>query len=352
MKLPLIACISVLLLYAGAAKAQDRPILKWLATQNDSSYVEDHTGDLTIRLLGSRKYTYWNMRDNNIGEVVQYRPNASNNVGFGANYKWLSLNFSFNLPFINDDDEKYGETKYLDLQAHLYLRKLVVDFYGQYYEGFYHAETGRRLSNGLPQKAVSFRPDIINRDLGLTMQYIFNDKRFSYRAAFLQNDYQKKSAGSFIAGGEIFVWEMRGDSSLIPSTALQDGFFNALPFTRTSQLSAAVNAGYAYTLVIAKHFFITASLTASIGANRTVFRFSDGRPRDNGYGWQLNNTVRFAAGYNSSEYYFGLHYTDMGTRGSTPVPNTNQTFGTGNIRVSLVKRFTLKKPLLPKIFGR
>ncbi len=352
MKLPVFAWITILWLCPGAVMAQDHPILEWLRTDNDSNYVEDRTNDLTVRLLGSRKYTYWNLRDNDIDEVLQYRPNANNNVGFGFNYKWLGVNIALNIPFMNDDDDKYGETTFLDLQAHLYLRKLVVDFYGQYYEGFYRAETARRISNGIAQKAVSFRPDIINRDLGLTVQYIFNDKRFSYRAAFLQNEYQKKSAGSFIAGGEVFVWEMRGDSSLVPAEALQDGFYDGLPFTRTSQLSAAVNAGYAYTLVIAKRFFATASLTASVGANRTVFRFSDGRPRDNGFGWQLNNTVRFAAGYNYGDYYFGLHYTDMATRGSTPVANTNQTFGTGNIRVSLVKRFALKKTILPGIFGR
>ncbi|MGN7720958.1 DUF4421 domain-containing protein [Chitinophaga sp. 22620] len=352
MKLPVFASIGILLFCSGAVKAQDHPILEWLRTDNDSNYVEDHANDLTVRLLGSRKYTYWNIRDKEIDEVVHYRPNANNNVGFGFNYKWLGVNFAFNLPFINDDDDKYGKTKFLDLQSHLYLRKLAVDFYGQYYEGFYEAEAAKRVSNAIAQRALSFRPDIINRDLGLNVQYIFNDKRFSYRAAFLQNEYQKKSAGSFLAGAEIFIWEMRGDSALAPPEALADGFYDGLPFTRTSQLSLAVNAGYAYTLVIAKHFFVTASLTGSAGANRTVFRFNGARPRESGFNWQLNNTVRFAAGYNSSYYYFGVHYTDMATLGGTPVPRTNQTFGTGNLRLSIVKRFKLKKTILPGIFGR
>ncbi|WP_346319905.1 DUF4421 domain-containing protein [Chitinophaga sp. YIM B06452] len=347
MKLPVLAWILILLLCSGAAKAQENSILKWLRTANDSNYVEDHTNDLTVRLLGTRKYTYWDMRDNRIDEEVRYRPNASNNVGFGFNYKWLGLNFAFDLPFINNDDDKYGKTKFLDLQSHLYLRKLAVDFYAQYYKGFYEAADAK---SAVVIPAISFRPDIINRDLGLNVQYIFNDERFSYRAAFLQNEYQKKSAGSFLAGAEVFVWEMRGDSALAPVAAQEDGFYDGLPFTRTSQLSLAVNAGYAYTLVIAKHFFVTASLAGSVGANRTVFRFGDGRPRESGFNWQLNRTVRFAAGYNSSYYYFGVHYTDMSTRGGTPVPRTSQTFGTGNLRLSIVKRFKLKKTILPAIF--
>src|SRR5687768_1596051 len=119
MKSPVIASITMLLFCAATARAQDHPILEWLRTENDSNYVEDHTDDLTVRLLGSRKYTYWDMRDNEIDEVVHYRPNANNNVGFGVNYKWLGLNFAFNLPFFNDDDDKYGETTFLDLQSHL-----------------------------------------------------------------------------------------------------------------------------------------------------------------------------------------------------------------------------------------
>lgn len=326
-----------------AATAQK--IVQLLKVENDPVYVEDHTEDLTLRLFGSRKYTYYNMKDRGLKEEVLYRPNANNNVGFGFNYKLIGVNFAFNLPFINDDDDKYGDTKFLDLQAHLYLRKLVVDFYGQYYKGYYEARREKRISNAFARNPVSFRPDILHTDLGLNVQYIFNDKRFSYRAAFMQNEYQKKSAGSFLVGGEVFAWQLRGDSALVPAGFDSPGFFNDEPFRGTSTVSVAANAGYAYTLVLAKHFFITASLSASAGLNHTRFRYSDGRFSTTGWGWQLNNTVRFAAGYNSSYYYFGLHYTDMITRSDAPVPRAHQVFGTGNLRFSIARRLVLKKPI-------
>jgi hypothetical protein len=325
--------------------ATAQKILQLIRVENDSNYVEDHTEDLTLRLFGSRKYTYYDMKDRGLKEEVLYRPNANNNVGFGFNYKFIGVNFAFNLPFINDDDDKYGKTKYLDLQAHLYLRKLVVDFYGQYYKGYYEAVRVKRISNVFARNPISLRPDIMNTDLGLHVQYIFNDKRFSYRAAFMQNEYQKKSAGSFLLGGEVFTWQLRGDSALIPHNFNAPGFFNDDPFRGTRTVSFAANAGYAYTLVLAKYFFVTASLSAGAGLNHTLLRYSDGRPSTKGWGWQFNNTVRLAAGYNSSYYYVGLHYTDMITRSDAPLPRAHQIFGTGNLRFSIVRRLALKKPI-------
>ncbi|RPE12230.1 DUF4421 domain-containing protein [Chitinophaga lutea] len=345
MKILTVSVLAWMLCLTTARVATAQKILQLVQVENDSSYVEDHTEDLTLRLFGSRKYTYYDMKDRGLKEEVLYRPNSANNVGFGVNYKFIGLNFAFNLPFINNDNEKYGKTKFLDLQAHLYLRKLVVDFYGQYYKGYYEAAATRRISNAFPRKAVSLRPDMLNTDLGLHVQYIFNDKRFSYRAAFMQNEYQKKSAGSFLLGGEVFTWQLRGDSALVPHDLNVPGFFGDLPFRGTHTVSFAVNGGYAYTLVLARYFFVTASVSAGAGLNHTKLRYSDGRPSTAGWGWAFNNTIRLAAGYNSSYYYFGLHYTDMLTRSDAPVPRAHQIFGTGNLRISIARRLALKKPI-------
>jgi hypothetical protein len=242
-----IRCVVLLLVLSSSVSAQQR-WKKLFLTENDPAYIEDHTRDLTVRIYGSRKYTYYDMVDKRLKEELLYRPNTSNNVGFGFNYKFLGINFGFKLPFINNDDDKYGKTKYLDLQSHLYLRKLVIDFYGQYYKGYYLAN--RRFNS----QALTLRPDMYNTDLGLNVQYIFNDKKFSYRAAYLQNEYQKKSAGSFIVGGEVFAWKMKGDSALIPSNLGIEGFFDNEPFHKTGSVSIAANVGYAHTFVIKKYF--------------------------------------------------------------------------------------------------
>lgn len=321
---------------------------QWYKTENDTAYVADYTRDLTVRLYGSRKYNYYDLKDSRLKKELLYRPNTGTNLGFGVNYKFVGLNIGFNFPFINDHKSEFGDTKYVDLQAHLYLRKFVVDFYGQYYEGYYQAERKPRVFNSAQQGLAALRPDLENESLGLSVQYIFNDERFSYRAAYLQNEYQKRSAGSLMVGAEAFAWQMRADSALIPSDLGHPGFFDNEPFSRTGAVSLAVNIGYAHTFVILKHFFITASLSAAGGINHSGFRYVDGRPRMRAFGWQLNNTVRFAAGYNSRRWFAGLHYVDITTRGASPVAGAYQNFGAGNMRFSVARRFSLKKPLIGK----
>lgn len=320
---------------------------QWYKTENDTAYVEDYTRDLTVRLYASRKYNYYDLKDNRLKKELLYRPNTGTNLGFGVNYKFIGLNIGFNFPFVNNRHAKYGDTKYIDLQAHLYLRKFVVDFYGQSYEGYYQAERKPSVFNSSQQGLIALRPDLENQNLGLSVQYIFNDERFSYRAAYLQNEYQKRSAGSLIVGAEAFAWQMKADSALIPSSYVE-GFFDDEPFRHSSAVSLAVNIGYAHTFVILKHFFITASLSAAGGVNHSGFRYGDGHPRMRAFGWQLNNTVRFATGYNSRRWFAGLHYVDMMTRSASPIPKTYQNFGAGNMRFSVVRRFTLKKPLIGK----
>jgi hypothetical protein len=350
-----------------AAAAQKTSLFKratrWLETENDSTYIEEHTKDITLRVFGSRKYNNYDIVDNGIvdgsitdnglvnarnSKEVLYRPNTPFNIGVGVNYQFIAVNIAFNLPAINKESGEYGITKMLDLQTHIYTRKLVVDFYGQLYRGYYIANT-RKLINNIGSDAGSdnvemIRPDAGNVNIGLNVQYVFNAKRFSYRAAYLQNDYQKKSAGSFLVGGEVFGVRMKGDSGLIPSYIQQTGFFNKENFYRTRILSAAANAGYAHTFVFKKHWFTTLSLSGSLGVNYTVMNRTAAADLRKA-GIQFNNNLRVSLGYNSSRYFAGIHYVYLTNRSQSPVPDTYQTMGAGNFRISLARRFTLKKQL-------
>ena len=337
----------ICLCVSGYASAQKSSFLQkldgWLHTENDTTYIEDHTKDITFRFFGSRKYNYYDIIDRKRNQEVLYRPNTPFNIGFGFNYKFIGINVAFNLPIINKT-EKYGKTRALDLQAHYYLRKLVVDFYGQRYKGYYIANS-RGLLNGFTENdPLPVRPDVRNLNLGLSVQYLFNDKRFSYRGAYLQNEYQKKSAGSLLVGGEVFFAKMKGDSSLIPHNITQEDFFNDVTYTGTRITSMAADAGYAYTFVYKQHFFLTLSFTGSLGGNYTRLNIDDANDMRK-IGIQLNQTIRASFGYNSSRYFAGIHYVNMTTRSASPVPHTYQTIGAGNFRISVVRRFKLKKQL-------
>jgi hypothetical protein len=247
----------IALFLAGAfcpAKAQD---------VYDSLYYKTYPKHITGRFYFSQKYTSVLFRNRDRDYSLLYRPNTTLNMGVGATYKWATINLAYGFGFLNPDKEK-GETKYLDMQFHRYGRKISIDLLGQFYNGFYLTPRGYAA---LPDKYYK-RPDIRVRLVGASAQYIFNYKHFSYRAAFLQNEWQQKSAGSFLLGFESSLGTIKGDSTLIPRVvdeSLADSGLKLLSF-----IELGPNAGYAYTLVYKKNFFLTVAGTISLCREATI----------------------------------------------------------------------------------
>jgi hypothetical protein len=304
----------------------------------DEDYISEHKEDLLIRLYGSHKFTRLSFGEYGKKENVRYKPNGNYNIGFGFNYQWLGINLGFNAPFINNDEARRGKTKYLDLQAYLYLRKVVVDLYAQSYRGYY-------LSNdniiNQPAEASRIRGDIRTRSLGASVEYIFNNRRFSYRAAFLQNEYQQKSAGSFMAGGGFLFTHVKGDSALLPANIKYENFLSENKFNRSATTSFNVNAGYAYTLVINKHFFLLGSVLLGVGGNNMTIKDDIARTGESKLSLSINGIVRAGIGYNSHDYFAGIYYVNNLNQDEMPIINSWQRYETGLFRIAFAKRFVL-----------
>ncbi|HEY0272389.1 MAG TPA: DUF4421 domain-containing protein [Chitinophaga sp.] len=326
---------------SSLARAQGK-LPPWLNTVNDPVYVEDHSHDFTARLFESRKYGYFNVYDKNSHKRLTYLSNTPYNLGVGINYRTIGLNLGFNFPFINHGAaDKYGKPKYLDLQTHVYLRKWIADAYLQFYQGYYLTHPGSTLQNYTEDGLHARRPDLKSTTGGLGVTYVFNDERFSYRANTIQVDYQKKSAGSFVVGGSAMYVNMRGDSSIVP-VRTQEDILNGLQYDRTGTFQLTVNAGYGYTAVLADHFFITGMLTLGAGFNTNSTRLIAG-DRDKGFGFAWNDMLRVAVGYNSSRYFAMVHWENFDLHNSIATRDAYEGFGTGNLRVSVGRRFTVKK---------
>ena len=127
-------------------------------------------------------------------ESISMQPNGAGSLGIGFNYKSIGLGFSVGLPTTDESNEKYGQTRRFDLQISYYGTKIAADGYFQEYEGYYLANPGS-VTNwnnaNYPQSA-----DLRVVSLGGTIHYIFNSDKYSYKAAYLRNQIQKKSAVS------------------------------------------------------------------------------------------------------------------------------------------------------------
>lgn len=180
---------------------------------NDTTYYIYFPESITGRFYFSQKYTSFDIKSKEANDL-HYLPNTTLNTGIGATWHNFSLNLAYGLGFMNKNAEK-RKTKYLDLQTHFFRPKWTTDIYGQFYKGYY---LNSKELVARPGGNYYHRPDVKVTLIGVSRYYIFNSKRFSYRAAFLQNEWQKKSAGTFLIGGEAYYGVLNSDSALVPKS--------------------------------------------------------------------------------------------------------------------------------------
>lgn len=298
--------------------------------QVDTYYIASYTDQLTGRFYFSQKYTAFKYYDEANDLQLRYLPNTTFNMGVGATYKVATLNLAYGFGFLNPDIGQ-GKTKYLDLQAYFYADNWLIDLLGQFYNGFFLSQ---KDANG----DYYVRPDIKVREFGATFQYMLNKGKFSYRAGFLQNEWQKKSAGTPLIGWQVLFGNGSADSTLIPYTV------NSAPIDdegrHLSFFETGPNVGYAYTLVIKKHFFImgSASATLSFGTSKVeavdVSKYSSLQP---------NFELRACAGYNSEKTAISLTLVDNTVSLASNKGTPQFSLSTGNLRLNFVRRFSGKK---------
>lgn len=311
-------------------------------TGQDTSYVSSYENQLTTRFYFSQKSTTLQISDDKGGYTLNYRPNTTLNMGVGATYKWATLNLAYGFGFLNPDNGQ-GKTKYLDLQFHRYGKKVVIDVFGQFYRGFFLNPKGYAAD----REAYYVRPDLRNNQVGISAQYIFNWKEFSYRAAFFQNEWQKKSSGTFLLGAELYHGWVKADSTIIPHAVdaeLANDKLERILFT-----DGGINAGYAHTFVIKRHFFLTGSAAASIGYNGSKWNYSNYNLR--GSGVTPNVFYRVFAGYNSTRWAASVVYQSNRVRLAPNEEAQRLRQNTSNYRLNIVYRLRpsrkVKKILKP-----
>jgi hypothetical protein len=157
---------------------------------------------------------------------------------------------------------------------------------------------------------------------------------------------QKKRAGSFLVGGTVFYNAASGDSSIVPSNLYYGLFFDDLKFNRSTNFSIGPTFGYAYTLVIKKHFFILGSINGSLNLAFTRLHLIESEDEvKSGLVAGLRSDILLSAGYNGDRWYFGISYMDLTIQTQAPINERTVSYNTGQFRINLVKRFATKKPL-------
>lgn len=291
--------------------------------QTDSTYISSFGDMFSVRTYLSKDLLHLLMdSDADTESSGSYIPNnpPKLGLGFSINNTIISINYGHSFSFLKKKDGI--KTKSFDFQLHNYSRKLVLDVYAQRYKGFDWEEDRGNNSLACPDLKIDL--------YGANLQYIFNHRKFSYKASFVHNERQLKPAGTFLAGISIFKSKIESDSSF---TYLGKHSFN--------NIQVGVSGGYAYTWLMGRHWYAT-------GAGTVGIAFGCEKPEKIRKRLEVSPSIsiRLSAGYNHNSWALGAYYV-----GNVVFPSmiNEQSIGihSGGIQLFAIKRF-YKIPFLRK----
>ena len=312
----------------------------------DTTYIRVYRDELTTRMFLSRRQNGYFLPERLFSPWIRYKTNDQLLFGVGYTYSFLTLNLSLKLPFLNGDDEQYGESRILDLQTHTIFRNMIVDLYLQWNRGFYLADPPDPLGSPGSGNGYPVRGDLRTTLVGINIQRLFNSERYSYKASFVQNEIQKRSAGSPLLGVEAYWMLGMADSLIIPGYLQQREFAHGGDFNQADLFNLGLNGGYAYTLVIRRRFYISLSTVIGLAAGSCVLNYTATSDLNrSGLTWGINNHNRVSMGYNKNDFYIGVSWVQFNMGNTCGYRKGWFRYSSGNIRINVVRRFRLHRSI-------
>jgi hypothetical protein len=317
------------------------------AVQVDTNYIEVYKDELTTRLYISRKQNGYSLSESLFQSWMKYKTNDNILIGLGYTYSFLTINLGVKLPFVNEDDELYGKSKYIDLQTNFLFRSYIVDLYLQWNSGYYLSNPDDVYNYwGNNEDIMPQRGDMRTNIVGLNVQRLFNSERYSYKASFWQNEFQKRSAGTAIVGAEAYRMLGMTDSLMVESAIPSSGYMDDELFNQNDMVNVGLNGGYAYTFVWAEKLYLSLwTMFGVSGAYHRVHYTPDSYTLSKGFSVGLTNNTKISLGFNSRRYYVGLSYSRFAMSTMTGSYRNWISYNTAHIRINFVKRILLKRSI-------
>ena len=265
-----------------------------------SLYYTDYSNLLAIRLL---TITKWNtLVIVNDKSEMRFKPNSPSSLGVGFNYKAFGLTLAIGLPKSESSYAKFGQTKRLDVQMNMYGKKMGFDGFRQLYKSYYNANPDDFIEWDGEEYPVLADMSVLS--MGVKGFYLFNSDKFSYKAAFVRNQLQLKSAGSFNLGAFANVDLVETDNGFIPME-IPDSLLLEFDLKTYNTIAIGVSFGYLYTWVISKNFFLNIGLSPGLGYQAIEVENIDGE-KTTKHSAAAQVSTRSSLGYDTELFYIGM----------------------------------------------
>jgi hypothetical protein len=239
-------------------------------------------------------------------KTLQYKTNKPYSLGVGMYLFELGFEIAFAVPLDEQSKRIFGDSHARDVQLNILGKKWGTDLFYQRYVGFYIDDPDTDVAANAPYPQ---RPDIVTRNIGFTVNRIFNSDRFSFRSAYNFAERQLTSAGSLIVFASFDNVVVKGDSAIIGDNYLnQFKEASAIKHIRSSNFGVA--PGYTYSLIF-KGFFINGALALGPSNNWAKFNRDDGAD-ESAFRFSVFVAARISLGYNGDKFFGGLTFMNQG----------------------------------------
>ncbi len=298
----------------------------------DTAFYKSYKGTIITRIFLARDYDIFTMKPPPGLGTFAYHANTPLSIGLGLTFRALSLSISKGLNFLTSDQTK-GPTNSLNLQAHLYRRKWVIDAVADFNRGFYLTPPGLAATDG---QSYYKRPDMDVQTFGASVTRVLNGSRFSYGAGLSQNAWQEKSAGSFLIGFQAFYNSTNADSTLAPAAV--DSSYSRTGIHKLHFFELGPGLGYAYTFVFEKHYFLLASLNLNLNL---CYGVEIGKTEAGKVSVSPNYLFRVGGGYNGTKWGLSLLWVagEINTQGESTDYRYRVT--SGSYKLIFARRFAI-----------
>ena len=236
----------------------------------DTNYVTPQQYHITAQSELSYWQDYYHLRSRETGNSMTIESEPSLVLGGYVYYGIVGLGLSWNLGDLGKPD---GETNGTSMRRSLALHtaRLFAEVFT------YRSGKSARITNltnfdfGDHDRSFSG----LNSELsGLHAFYIFNNRRFSWPAAFGENAVQRRSQGSFTLGFQYNKQKVTLNARELPAYMNGD-IDSTLLFRRIDYSDYSLSIGYAYNWVLGRNLLLAISLQPSVGYRRSNVEEAD-----------------------------------------------------------------------------
>jgi len=267
----------------------------------DTNYVTPQKYNLTTQLELSLWHDYYFLRSSQTGNTMVIQSDPSVILGGYVYYSIFGYGAVWNL---NDIGIKAGKTNGTSLRQSFVIHTAKI--FAEYY--MFNSGKGAEIRSvsGIETKGKdrTFH-GLDSRCNGFSAVYMFNNRHFSWPAAFGANAVQRKSCGSWSVGFQYNHQSISFDKEELPDYIKED-IDSTLLFNHVNYQDYSVSVGYNYNCVLGRNILFAISFIPSIGYRRS--NITEGLDLKN---LTLNNlstdlNLRMSLFWNNTRMFSGL----------------------------------------------